>query len=308
VLRAPCALILLVAGAALGEELQGFDLAGLRVPRELLVEGGPGREGIKAVDEPRFAAPEEAHWVAPDSPVLGVALGGQARAYPVHLLEWHQVVNDELASAPLVVTFDPIAGAPRAFRREAAGRRLDFGVSGLLYNSNFLLFDRPTGSLWSQWNGQAVAGPLAGQTLSPVEVRQEVFAAWLERHPGAAVLERPLPQQIDYRHSPFKAYWVADRIPFPVKAEDRSYHAKEVVVGVVVRGRARAYLGSRVASRGGGVEDEFQGAKLRIAYDTNSSTFRWEVPEGVEVGEAYWFAWKAWHPDTDVWGGEADAP
>lgn len=295
-------LVLLLAAAAQAETLEGFDLSNLTVERDLLVAGGPGRDGIKAVDEPGFVPAEAALWVKPDTPVLGVALEGHARAYPVHVLEFHQVVNDEIGGVPVVVSWDPIAGAPRAHRRKLGDRTLRFGVSGLLYNAGFLMFDRETESLWSQWDGRAVAGPLAGKTLPPLRVRQEVMAVWLARHPETEVLERPMPRRIDYRYSPFQGYWVANRVPFPVKAKDDTYHAKEVVTGVVVDGKARAYLGSILTGAGGRAEDEVAGKRVEIAYDTNTATFTWEAPEDVRVREAYWFAWKAWHPETDLWG------
>jgi hypothetical protein len=124
---------------------------------------------------------------------------------------------------------------------------------------------------------------------------------WLRRAPESEFLERPERKRIDYRYSPYQNYWVQDEIPFAVKAQDRRYHAKEVVLGVVVRGRARAYLGSIATREGGRIDDSFEGARIRASYDTNTSLFRWDVPPGVEVTEAYWFAWKAFHPDTEVW-------
>jgi hypothetical protein len=291
-----------------GERPNGFDLSRASVPPGSIVKGGPPRDGIPRVDEPRFATADAATWVLPTNTVLGVSISGDARAYPVHLLEYHQVVNDVVGGVPVVVTYDPIAGVPRAFRREVGGRVLRFGVSGLIHNANFLLYDLETESLWSQFLGQAIAGELAGRALERVGVRQEALAVWLARHPGSRVLERPEPYRIDYRYSPYKAYWVSETIPFPVAAQDARYHPKELVVGVVVDGRARAYLGSALTAAGGRALDEIAGKRLRIDYDTNLAAFSWEVPEGVDVTEAYWFAWKAFHPETEVWEPPARPP
>ncbi len=291
------------AVAALAEgSKNGFSLAAARVPAAEIVEGGPKRDGIKSVDTPGFAAPEEASWVAPQNPVLGVAIGEAAHAYPVHVMDYHQVVNDELGGKPVVVTYDPLAGVPRAFEARVDDRSLRFGVSGLIYNHNFLLYDRETESLWLQFTGEAIAGPLAGKRLTPVRIRQERFSTWLSRHPRTGVLERPFPKRIDYRFTPFKAYIVEDKALFPVKARDTRYHAKEMVLGVVVDGRSYAYLGSRVTAAGGEVEEEIGGRKIHVAYDTEEAVFMWDVPEDVEAIEAYWLAWKAFHPDTRVWG------
>ena len=98
-------------------------------------------------------------------------------------------------------------------------------------------------------------------------MRQEHLATWLARHPTTRVLERPQPERIDYRYSPFKAYWLDDKIPYPVATRDERFHAKELVLGVEVDGRSRAYLGSRLAAAGLQLEDEIAGRKVRIDYE-----------------------------------------
>ena len=302
-------LIWLAAVPATAEaELNGFSLAGARVPAEEVRAGGPPRDGIRSVDVPEFVPSAEASWVASSNPVLGLSVGEAAHAYPVHLIERHQVVNDELGGLPVAATYDPLAGVPRAFERRVGDRTLSFGVSGLLYNHNFLLFDRETESLWIQFTGEAIAGELAGQRLHPLRIRQEKLSTWLERHPRSGVLVRPDPRHMDYRYSPFTSYIVEDATIFPVKARDERFHAKELVLGVVHEGVARAYLGSRATSAGGVVEDELHGRRLRLRYDTNDGVFNYEVPDDVEVVEAYWLAWKAFHPDTEVWESAAAEP
>jgi hypothetical protein len=281
-------------------EIGGFRLEKLRVPAEHVLAGGPARDEIQSVDAPRFATLEEATWVLAENPVLGISLRGEARVYPVHLIERHQIVNDEIGGTPLLVSYDPLAGTPLAYERRVAGRTLSFGVAGLLYNANFLMYDRETQSLWSQFRGDAIAGPLAGQRLRRLRVRQETLVSWLERHPDSKVLAPPS-ESIDYRYSPFTSYWVSNRVPSRVDAQDERFHAKEVVLGVTRGGKARAYLGSLVTAAGGELDDVFDGRRIRASYSTRASLFRWEAPEDVEVTEAYWFAWKAFHPDTEVW-------
>jgi len=279
----------------------GFSLETIAVEADRIIVGGPPRDGIRSIDAPTFAAPELATWVKEETPVLGVALGGEARAYPVHVIDHHQVVNDQIGGVDVAVTYDPLAGSPRVYRRTVGERTLTFGVSGLIFNSNFLLYDRETESLWSQFDGRALAGPLVGQTLQELRVRQEDMAAWLQRHPETRVLERPESRAIDYRYSPYEAYWVSEEVPFPVAAEDRSYHPKELVLGVTVGDHQRAYLGSILTAAGGKIRDTFHGHEIRIGYSTELARYQWEAPAAVEVDEAYWFAWKAFHPDTEVW-------
>ena len=300
--------VLLAASASPGEQkagapdtLNGFSLENIVVARDAIRAGGPGRDRIRSVDAPEFVPPEEATWAPPPVVAVGLVQGGVAHAYPVHLLEYHQVVNDTVSGVPIVLSYDPLTGVPKGYRRTVDGKPLSFGVSGLLYRSQFLLYDRETESLWAQYEGRAVAGPLAGKRLAPVEVRQQPMGAWFQRHPNTTVLARPERKRIDYRHSPYEAYWTSEKIPFEVSDRDDRYHPKEVVVGVEVDGRTRAYLGSILTAEGGRIVDDFQGKKIRIAYDSESGTFQWDVPEGVKVTDAYWFAWKSFHPGTEIW-------
>jgi len=285
----------------------GFPLAEAAVPAEQIRAGGPPRDGIRSVDEPGFAAAGEASWVRPGTPVIGVEIAGDARAYPVHLLEYHQIVNDDFSGRPVVVTYDPLTGSPLVFEARVDGRHLHFGVSGLLYESNFLLYDRETESLWSQLREQAISGPMKGTRLARIRSRQEAFAVWQHRYPDTRVLERPA--RLDYRQSPFSEYWVSEKIPHPVSTRDDRFHPKAGVLGVVAGGKARAYLGPVLTQAGGRIVDDFEGRKIRIAYDSDEGVFSWEIPDDVEVTDAYWFAWKTFHPATGVWspeGVEAD--
>ncbi len=291
----------LAAAREVAPATNGFDLTGSRVPAAEILGGGPPRDGIKAIDSPRFVSSAEARWVKAPNPVLAVRVGEITHIYPVHLMEYHQVVNDRFEDEPVVVTYDPLAGVPRAFRARLGGETLTFGVSGLIYNHNFLLYDRQHEGLWPQFSGVAITGPASGQALSPLRIRQETLGSVLARHPRARVLAKPEGSKIDYAVSPFERYWQTDGAIFPTKAEDRRFHLKEMVLGLRKGDRARAYLGSFVTEAGGEAEDEFAGHRIRLRFDVESSTFQWEVPDDIEVIEAYWLAWKAWVPDTEVW-------
>ncbi|MCP5069943.1 MAG: DUF3179 domain-containing protein [bacterium] len=273
----------------------------MEIPTDQIFGGGPAKDGIVSIDQPTFVAASEAKWVKPETPVLSVSVGGTTHVYPVHLMEYHQVVNDRFGETPVVVSYDPLTGVPRAFRATVAGEALGFGVSGLIHNHGFLLYDRQTESLWQQFTGRAMSGPRMGTTLQPLPIRQETQGGILARHPQAFVLALPSPDKHDYSSSPFQRYWSMDGLLFPVAAEDRNYHLKEMVLGVIFEGKQRAYLGSLATAAGGKVEDQFSGNRIRFTYDTGSATFSYEVPEGVEVIESYWLAWKAFYPATEVW-------
>lgn len=289
--------------------VNGFSLDALVVERSEIIAGGPQRDGIRSVDEPEFANVAEARkWVAPDNPVIGVAIGEEAFAYPIHLMEHHQVVNQRVGGRAIAVTYDPLTDAAVAYEARVGDADLQFGVSGLVHQSNFLMYDRESESLWSQMQGRAISGPRSGRRLVPIRTRVEPLGAWLSRHPASKVLVRPELKKIDYRYSPYAAYWVSKELVFPVPATDDRFHPKEVALGLEVGGAARAYLGSILTASGGRIIDDFAGRKVRIAYDSGTGTFMWEIPEDVRVTAAYWFAWKAFHSETEVWndGGSSD--
>ena len=288
-------------GAVNPDAPNGFAITRQLVDREKIIPGGPPRDGIHSIDAPSFASAGAGDAVAPETPVLGVSIGGDARAYLIPILEYHQVVNDAVGGVPVAVTYDPLTGVPRVFKRTVDGRELHFGVSGLLYNSGFLMYDRETESLWSQFQGRAISGPLAGKVLERVPVRQEEFASWTKREPKTRILIPPDPDKLDYNTSPYEGYSEKDGSAFPVEARDRRFHAKELVLGVVANGKARAYLASLVTRAGGKLEDDFQGRKIEITYAPDTASFSWTAPADVDVTEGYWFAWKAFHPDTEIW-------
>lgn len=283
------------------DRLYGFEASGSVVDRAKILPGGPGRDGIRAIDAPRFAGPDAAEAVSGETPVVGVAIGDDARAYLLPILEYHQVVNDTVGGVPIAVTYDPLTGVARVFERQVGERTLRFGVSGLVWNSGFLLFDRETESLWSHFEGRGLTGEYAGRRLRARRVRQEEFASWRAREPKTRILIPPDPEHLDYNRSPFRGYPEEDRWNFPVEAGDRRFHAKELVVGVEVDGQARAYLASLLVRNGGRAEDEIAGRAITVAYDESRGVFEWTAPEDVAVTEAYWFAWKAFHPDTEIW-------
>lgn len=289
------------AAPAADERPNGFSLAGLTRPREWLRSGGPQRDQIRGIDAPKFVELSAAEaWTRADVPVLGVMQGDAAHVFPVHVIERHQVVNDEIAGMPIAVFYDPLGGVATSVKRTVAGKTLVFGVSGLVYDGTSLYFDRETESLWLPLLGVAIAGPLAGTKLERVRTWQEPRDLFLGRAPKALVLERP-DRGIDYRVSPYRDYWVDEKIAFPVAARDETIHAKATTLGVIVNGRARAYTSGELRRAGGRIADELEGQRIRVAYDGESDFLQYEVPTGVDVVESYWFAWKALHPDTEVW-------
>lgn len=283
--------------------LNGFDLAGAAVPVAAIERGGPPRDGIPAIDRPRFVGADRAPLADADR-VLGVELGGQARAYPVPILNWHEVVNDRFGGRVVVVTYCPLCGTGMAFEPPAAaGER--FGVSGLLYNSDVLLYDRATLSLWSQILSRAISGPLLGQTLAALPLTHTSWADWRRRHPRTQVLSTDTGFDRDYSRDPYDGYERVERLMFSVQHRDDRFALKEWVLGVRVAGVAKAYPFSvlaRAVGPSGELADTVGGQRLRVRYDARHRSAEAFDEQGRPLAGimAYWFAWVAFHPQTEV--------
>lgn len=159
----------------------------------LLGLGCPARDCIPSIDRPEFETPTEASgWLKPNDLVVSVTHNGVTKAYPVKILNWHEIVNDDFNGEPLAVTFCPLCNSALVFRRPIVdGKILEFGVSGRLYKSDLVMYDRQTASFWSQIEGRAIVGPLAGTRLEYVPTEMILWQKWQERHSVAWVLARP---------------------------------------------------------------------------------------------------------------------
>ncbi|RME33615.1 MAG: DUF3179 domain-containing protein [Gammaproteobacteria bacterium] len=285
------------------EAMNGFDLTGSLVPAGAIEAGGPPRDGIPALDHPSMLPVSRASWLHPDDRVLGVTLGGDSRAYPVRILNWHEVVNDTVHGVPLLITYCPLCGTGMAFAAEVEGRALTFGVSGLLYNSDVLLYDRQTESLWSQVAALAISGAMKGRSLRQIPLEYTSWRDWSSRHPRGLVLDPETGYRRDYSRDPYADYRNREQIYFSVAHRDGRYPVKAPVVGLVLGGRARAWpLAELERVDHWPLRDSLNGVPLRIRYDAGaqSVTITDETGRALPAILAYWFAWVAFHPDSEV--------
>jgi hypothetical protein len=285
------------------ESKNGFDLSGSAVPVHEILSGGPPRDGIPAIDEPRFMPVNKVRWLQDGDRVLGIDYGGQAKAYPIAILNWHEVVNDRIGQESVVVTFCPLCGTGMAFKARVAGEVKRFGVSGLLYNSDVLLYDRETESLWSQIARQAISGPLKGQRLEMIVVNHTTWQDWRNRYPDSLVLARETGYQRDYGQDPYSGYKESTAVFFPVAHTDARYHPKEQVIGLALQGHSKAYPFVELAQSKTPLRDQLAGQQITLEYDMNHRTGRVLGADGVEIPSviAFWFAWVAFHPDSQIY-------
>lgn len=300
-----------VAAAALAEPVRnGFDLAGALVPVEEILAGGPPKDGIPSIDKPEFAVAGKARAMRGEDMVLGVERNGIAKAYPVLIMNWHEVVNDRFGAEPIVVTFCPLCGSGVAFESGTGGRSLQFGVSGLLYNSDVLLFDRATNSLWSQIRAQAVTGPMKGVRLAQIPMLHTTWDDWFRRHPQTLVLSESTGFGRDYRRDPYQGYDKTEALMFPVGFRAEGFHPKERVLGVLAGGKAKAYPFSELARAAGPVSDVVGGQRVTIRFLPQGPAAEAQDANGRALAATtlFWFAWAAFHPTTDIYRAQRPAP
>ena len=241
-IAAPVLLLLAVVAWRLGTDLRasrdhhavgdgrdprtyGFDLADLAYPESLLAAGGVPRDGLPTLDRPPLLTPagvdslnnaERGKYLVGADRVLGAVVRGEARCWPLRVLDWHEVCLDTLGGAPLAATWSPLSGSAAVYGRLVEGDTLRLGVSGLLLNSNTLLFDRAASpSLWCQLTGEAVAGPRRGERLPRVPAVVTTWEHWRRDHPGTTV-PAPAPTfKRRYQSRPYQTYRSGGRLRFP---------------------------------------------------------------------------------------------
>ncbi len=291
------------AGSVAATQFMGFNVTNSLVPASELLPGGPPCDGIPALTDPRFIAADQASFLKPADRVLGVRVNGVAKAYPLAIMNWHEIVNDQFAGTPVAVNYCPLCFTGVAFSSSMDGRRQIFGVSGLLYNSDVVLYDRESESLWSQLLGKAISGPRRGQRLQSIPTSNTTRSDWRGRHPDTLVLSRDTGHRRDYTADPYGDYARSPDLMFPVSFRAQGMHPKQPVLGIEIDGHAVAYPLSELAQAGAMVEDRIGSLTVRVHYDATYQTGEITRADGTMLPGvmAYWFAWYTFHPETRVY-------
>ena len=279
-----------------------FDIttqAQIDAPLAEVYQGCPKRDCIPSIDAPEFVDASKANHMDDEDLVLGLVHAGVVRAYPAFILNHHEVVNDNLKDEPIAITFCPLCGSGVAFRREIDGAVVTFGVSGLLHNSDLILYDRATESLWQQITGIAIAGPKRGQALEAVPLTMTTWRDWRKAHPDTMVLTGD--RDMSYSNKkPYGDYDESERLMFPANSSAaRILHPKQVVYGV------------RIAEGAAAVTERALTANAEIEMQAGGVTLNWrrEADGAVVVQRAddrkdllphrmFWFAWYSFNTDT----------
>ncbi|WP_323674780.1 DUF3179 domain-containing protein [Halorubellus sp. PRR65] len=305
--------------------------------REHVVGGGPGKDGIPSVDDPRFEpVGDVGDRINPEMPVFGVDVDGEAKAYPQYVLVWHEVANDVVGGRPLAVTYCPLTGTALAFERGA----VEFGVSGRLVNSNLVLYDRATDSRWPQVLGTAIDGEFQGTGLRQVPTTWTTWERWKAQHPDGLVLTEDTGHVRDYGRDPYgdynptRGYYASTSFLFAPMRESDRLQPKAVVHGVrssdgafavsepvlrrerVVAGSAgsldvvAAYDPATAAgvayANPGGASVAADGDGYRVGGGDAVAATELPLPR-LPSFDAMFFAWYAFYPDSEFVLADADA-
>jgi hypothetical protein len=325
------ALCLCISGSALAMPPEGparLLSASHEAYANAMLSGGPGKDGIPAIDSPRFSDAASADaYLEPQGIVFGVYHQGQARAYPQRILVWHEIVNDTLGDDGLSISYCPLTATATAvgFKRGATS----LGVSGKLLNSNLVMYDRASDSHWSQIAGVAIDGPAKGRSLEEVRVVWTTWARWQARHPQTQVLTRTTGALRNYNRDPYgsylplQGYYAAPGLMFPVMHQGSRLPAKRMILGfrservAIAVDKAQLREQAVLHYRHGDeyfliIRDEqldtgwVYRADAPIELDPANLRFTAEGPQAAELEgleplnafDAMWFAWYAFYPQT----------
>jgi Protein of unknown function (DUF3179) len=219
------------------------------VPLSEFQSGGPPRDGIPPIDEPKPTSQANADkWLSEREPLLAVEVGPDARAYPIQILVWHEIVNDTLNGRPIAVTYCPLCNSSLVFDRRVAGRVLTFGTTGNLRRSDLVMWDRQTESWWQQLSAEAVVGELTGTRLEVLPSQTLSWVDFKRIHPDGDVLSRDTGVERDYGANPYAGYDQADSEPFLFDGEtDDRLPPKERVVAIFTEDETVVVPFSRLA-------------------------------------------------------------
>ena len=290
-----------------GPSKNGFDLSNASISVDEILSGGPGKDGIPAINNPLFVTKDEADFIKDKDRVLALEIDGVAKAYPINILNWHEIVNDNIGGKAFAVTYCPLCGTGAVFSADIAGEQSRFGVSGLLYNSDVLLYDERTDSLFSQILSEAISGPLVGEKLTSLVSTHTTWGKWKELHPNTLVLSTDTGYRRDYTRNPYGGYGTSRALYFPAPSSSvnaDSFHPKETVIGLVDGDRVKAYPFSELDKNNKSeFTDMIDRQSYTILWDSQSKTAKIKDQSGnvVPTIQGFYFAWVAFYPESLIY-------
>jgi len=297
-------LLFSAASIATGQTKLGFDLSNSIVPPQELIRPGVPRDGFPSIDNPKFTPVSEVEYLNPEDIVVGFTKNGVTRAYPLRIMVRHEVLNDSIGDFHLAVIYCPLVKSVTIHDRTFNGKTVEFGVSGLLYNSDMVMYDRETGSLWSQLAFKCISGKMVGTPLTWLHSEQMTWEEWKKRNPKGEVLNTDTGYDMNYFQDAYPNYFTDNTVRFPYKTNRNELSKKELTAALFVNNTPKCYL-LEVLYRHSGkwIEDEVGGTPIKVRYTPEIQHFEAQDMEGnpIPVAEVFWFAWQAFYPDTELY-------
>lgn len=276
------------------------DFSRISINPDLLLSGGPGKDGIPALSNPKFEPIADSKI---DNETLGLwlSIGGESRFYAYNILVWHEIVNDTVGGQPLAVTFCPLCGSAVVYSRDVGGKTLDFKVSGLLYESNMVMYDTDTESLWSQSTGKGIAGFYDEINLTILPFQLITKSEVATNHPGTLIMSTDTGYSRNYTLNPYGNYDDNEQLYFPVTVDDNRFKPKEVFYILPIDGDSSVAIRITQLQAGTRAEREIGGQKIVLEKTADGEVFARDsggrtIPGYYEM----WFSWATRHQDNGV--------
>lgn len=277
------------------------------VPLNEILSGGPPKDGIPPIDNPKFISAKEANeWLKDNEPGIAFSRSKTHRFYPYQILVWHEIVNDMVEGQRILITYCPLCLTGYVLDPLVKNERVEFGTSGKLWNSNLVMYDRKTNSLWSQVLAKAIVGEMTGAKLKILPSDQLLYGNWKKKILDGEVLSRDTGATRIYGFSPYGDYFSVTNLALSLaNPSDKRLPNDAFVFGIIVDGKAKAYNFELIKARGI-VEDIFQDTKIILRYDPELEVVRMfkKLTDGTEERinpiSGFWFSWAAAHPDTEL--------
>ncbi|VAW12971.1 hypothetical protein MNBD_BACTEROID05-944 [hydrothermal vent metagenome] len=282
--------------------VEDFNTQNAIVNLNAFYSGGPQKDGIPALTNPEFVSADQAGFLSDNNFVIGIEVDRVAKAYPLKILNWHEVVNDVISQKEVVVSWCPLTHSGLVFDRKVGEDVLTFGVSGMLFNSNVVMYDRNSQGLWTQLGNKSLTGKYASKKLNLIPSKVTMWKNWKKAYPNTLVLSSKTGYFRNYKRDPYQEYHLQEKPMFPLEYIDTRFPLKSFVLGVQVDGEVKAYSLTQLKEMKKPLKDSISGKSITIRFDENQM-LQVIDKDGNEISSvvAYWFAWRAFYPKTLVY-------
>lgn len=283
-------------------ETFGFDESTKKtVELSALQQGCPARDCIPSIDMPKYVSADNAADLADDDIVVTLSFGGEYRAYPTRILDHHEIVNDTIAGEPIAITWCPLCGSAVGIDRKVGDQVTEFGVSGVLYNSDLVLYDRATETLWDQIEAKGIVGPMTDEQLRLIPVSMTQWGRWRAAHPDTLVLSEDTGFEEDYSKDNYANYRDSTRLFMPISHSDDRIHPKTPVYGFNLDDGPVAFAAA-LLDDDVSYTSELNGAEWLLRADEGGTVTLQKAGTDTVYApiRVFWFAWYTFHPQTEL--------